>query len=194
MNRLFEIFVSAVGLVILSPVILVAAVAVKISSPGPVIHRASRAGREGRSFILYKFRTMVVDADQHGPGITSAQDQRITRVGRWLRKTKIDELPQLFNVLKGDMSLVGPRPEDPRYVDLYTPEQRRVLDVRPGITSLASVRYSREEELLTGADWENTYIKTVMPDKLSIELEYLAHRSFWRDLKILWKTARCLFH
>ena len=124
-------------------------------------------------FRLYKFRRMVSDADKQGPGITATGDSRITRVGRFLRRTKIDELPQLINVLSGDMSLVGPRPEDPRYVTLYTPEQRRVLAVRPGITSAASLAYRHEEQLLAGADWETVYREEVLPAKLAIDLEYL---------------------
>ena len=146
---------------------------------------------------------MVADAAQSviSPGITGASDSRITRVGRWLRRLKLDELPQLINVLKGEMSLVlseaeglvGPRPEDPRYVALYTPEQRRVLAVPPGITSPASIRYRSEEQMLTGPDWESQYVNVILPDKLRIELEYLQHRTFFSDLRIILETVLALF-
>jgi len=135
---------------------------------------------------------MVADAFQHGPGITATGDSRVTRVGYFLRRTKLDEFPQLINVLRGDMSLVGPRPEDPRYVALYTVEQRRVLSVRPGITSLASVRFRHEETMLQGEDWERVYREEVLPAKLQIELEYLEHRSVWRDLGIIAQTILAL--
>jgi len=185
--------VSFILLVILSPVMVIAAVCVRLGSEGPVIYRAQRVGRGGKVFSLYKFRTMRPDADKSGQGITTANDERVTGVGKWFRKLKVDELPQLVNVLKGDMSLVGPRPEDPRYVALYTEKQKRVLDVKPGITSEASVRYRSEEEMLAGADWETAYVNTIMPDKLRIELEYLEHRTLWSDLRVLWRTAVCVF-
>jgi len=185
--------VSFILLVILSPVMVIAAVCVRLGSEGPVIYRAQRVGRGGKVFSLYKFRTMRPDADKSGQGITTANDERVTGVGKWFRKLKVDELPQLVNVLKGDMSLVGPRPEDPRYVALYTEQQKRVLDVKPGITSEASVRYRSEEEMLAGADWETAYVNTIMPDKLRIELEYLEHRTLWSDLRVLWRTAVCVF-
>jgi lipopolysaccharide/colanic/teichoic acid biosynthesis glycosyltransferase len=136
---------------------------------------------------------MVIDAAEIGPGITAGDDPRVTRAGRFLRKTKLDELPQLFNVIRGEMSLVGPRPEDPRYVALYTPDQRRVLTVRPGLTSLASVRYRHEAVLLQGDDWEQVYRERVMPDKLSIEMEYLHSASVWNDFRILARTLEALF-
>ncbi len=189
MPRPLDIALSAVLLVALSPLLLVIGLLVRLTSPGPALHRGRRAGQGGRPFDLLKFRSMRVDAAQAGPGITAAGDQRITPLGGLLRRTKLDELPQLLNVLKGDMSLVGPRPEDPRYVALYTPAQRRVLAVRPGITSPASVRYRAEEQLLTGADWEAVYVHQIMPDKLAIELDYLERRSLLADVKILWQTA-----
>jgi lipopolysaccharide/colanic/teichoic acid biosynthesis glycosyltransferase len=135
---------------------------------------------------------MVADASLHGPGITAAGDRRITRLGQFLRRTKLDELPQLINVLTGEMSLVGPRPEDPRYVALYTPEQRKVLTARPGITSPASLQYRREEELLTSPDWERTYVEEVMASKLRMELEYLARRTWWTDLRLILETLVAL--
>ena len=184
---------AAAGLILLSPVLAGAALAVKLSSPGPVLHRAVRVGRAGNPFAMLKFRTMVLGAVA-GPGITSAEDPRVTPVGHVLRRWKLDELPQLVNVLRGEMSLVGPRPEDPRYVARYTPEQRRVLRVRPGLTSPASLRFSREESMLTGEDWETAYLQRILPAKLSEDLEYLEHRSARSDLTILvrsvWKVAR----
>ena len=192
-TRLIDLAASLVGLILLGPFLALVALLIKADSPGPVFYRARRVGKDGRPFRLYKFRTMVVDADVRGPGITTAGDSRITRVGRLLRRSKIDELPQLINVLEGEMSLVGPRPEDPRYVALYTPEQRRVLAVRPGITSPASLRYRHEERLLDGPDWRQVYVEQVMPHKLQIELDYLAHRTAWSDLGILLRTLLALF-
>jgi lipopolysaccharide/colanic/teichoic acid biosynthesis glycosyltransferase len=193
LRRLFDIMTAVVGLILLSPVLLGVALAVKLDSAGPVFYRAKRVGRDGALFELLKFRSMTADADRQGPGITAAGDRRITRVGNRLRRTKLDELPQLINVLKGEMSLVGPRPEDPRYVALYSAEQRQILDVRPGITSQASLVYRHEEALLIGNDWEDMYRSVVMPEKLSIDLEYLATRTFWSDLLVLLKTVRTVF-
>jgi lipopolysaccharide/colanic/teichoic acid biosynthesis glycosyltransferase len=192
-KRAFDILVSLVGLIVLSPVLLLLAIAVRATSPGPVFYRAARIGRGGVPFRLLKFRSMVIDADKIGPAVTGAADPRITPVGRLLRRTKLDELPQLWNVLVGEMSLVGPRPEAPKYVALYTPEQRAVLNVRPGITSPASVRYRNEEALLTGADWERKYVEEIMPAKLAVDLQYAAHPSLGRDIVILLQTAIALF-
>jgi lipopolysaccharide/colanic/teichoic acid biosynthesis glycosyltransferase len=138
---------------------------------------------------MYKFRTMYVDRPSHGPRITTHDDRRITRVGRILRRTRLDELPQLWNVLIGDMSLVGPRPEDPHYVTFYSPDQRRVLDVRPGITGPAAISFRDEQRLLTGDDWEQTYVESVMPAKLRIDLDYVERRSLALDARVLWETA-----
>jgi lipopolysaccharide/colanic/teichoic acid biosynthesis glycosyltransferase len=193
-QRLFDLIAAGLALLILSPLLVLIALLVKLTSPGPVLHRGERVGQGGRVFRLYKFRSMVAQAAQIGPGITGAADRRITPVGRWLRRLKLDELPQLINVLKGDMSVVGPRPEDPRYVTLYTPEQRRILAARPGITSAASVRYRHEEQLLTGADWETAYRQTVMPAKLQIELDYLQRRTLWSDLLIVGQTLLALLN
>lgn len=191
-KKAFDLLASLVGLILLSPLFVLIAIAIKVDSPGPVFFRGRRVGQDGRLFDIYKFRTMVVDAARKGPGITAAGDPRITRAGRMLRRTKFDELPQLINVARGEMSLVGPRPEDPRYVALYTPEQRRVLRVRPGITSPASFRFRHEEELLHGEDWERVYREVVLPAKLQIELDYLEHRSIWHDLGVLVQTALAL--
>lgn len=192
LKRFFDIVASLGGLLVLSPLLLVLAVLVKATSEGPIFYRANRVGRYGKPFKLYKFRSMVVNADKIGPGVTGAADPRITPIGRFLRKTKLDELPQLINVLRGEMSIVGPRPEDPRYVALYTEAQRKVLDVRPGITSPASVQYRDEESMLTGDDWEKHYIETVMPAKLAIDTEYAQHANVWRDIALILKTLRAL--
>lgn len=192
-KRLFDILASAIGLVVLSPLFLVIAIAIKITSPGPVFYRALRVGRHGKHFKLFKFRSMVVDADKIGPGITGSDDPRITSIGRLLRRTKLDELPQLINVLHGEMSIVGPRPEDPRYVALYNDEQRQILNVRPGITSPASVKYRDEESRLTGSDWEKHYIAHIMPAKLAIDLDYALNSSLRRDMSIILTTFMVLF-
>lgn len=189
LKRAFDILASGAGLIILSPLFLGIAIAVRASSPGPALYRARRVGRYGKEFTLYKFRSMVANADRQGPGITAAGDSRVTGVGRFLRRTKLDELPQLINVLRGDMSLVGPRPEDPRYVALYTPEQRRILEQRPGITSMASLTYRHEEQMLSGDDWERVYIEQVMPAKLAIDLEYAQRATLWRDIALIVKTV-----
>lgn len=186
--RIFDLAVAVGGLIILSPLLLLISLLIRLDSPGPVLYRSLRVGRYGRLFRLYKFRTMVRGADRRGPGITTAEDSRVTTLGRLLRRAKADELPQLINVLQGEMSLVGPRPEDPRYVAKYTPEQRRVLALRPGITGVASLRYRHEEQLLAGPDWEQRYIEQIMADKLSIELAYMERRNFWSDLRLILLT------
>lgn len=191
--RLLDSVLALLGLILLSPLFLLLAVLIKADSVGPVLFRAERVGQGGQLFRLFKFRSMVSHADQRGPGITAAGDERITRVGRLLRKSKLDELPQLINVLTGEMSLVGPRPEDPRYVALYTPEQRRVLEVRPGITSPASLCYRHEEQLLAGPDWEQVYIEQVMPHKLQIELDYVERRTCSTDLNVILRTVLAVF-
>lgn len=192
-KRVFDVTVAVLGLIVLAPLLAVIAAWIKIASPGPVFYRAQRVGRYGVLFGLYKFRSMVVDADRLGAGITARDDPRITSIGRLLRRSKFDELPQLINVVKGDMSLVGPRPEDPRYVASYTPEQQRVLTVRPGITSWASVRFRHEEQLLAAATVDDVYRRDIMPQKLALDLEYVARQSFGLDLRILWQTAVALW-
>lgn len=189
--RLFDILVSALGLLVLSPFLIAIAIAVRVTSRGPVIYRAKRVGRDGRLFDLYKFRSMVVS--EGGPGITRSGDPRVTPLGRVLRGYKLDELPQLVNVFRGEMSLVGPRPEDPKYTAMYDEEQRKVLAVRPGITSAASLKYRDEESHLVGADWEEQYVKRIMPEKLSLDLEYLRRRTFFSDLGLILQTARAIF-
>lgn len=190
MKRAFDLLVSAAGLVMTSPIIAAAALAVKLESPGPAFYSGPRAGMGGRPFRIHKLRTMRPDS--LGPAVTAGDDPRITGVGRFLRRTKLDELPQLLNVLKGDMSLVGPRPEDPRYVALYTPEQREVLSVRPGITGPTVLRFIDEEELLRGGDAETSYVTKVMPQKLAVDLQYVRGASFTGDLKLLGETLVAL--
>lgn len=192
MKRLFDLVTSGLGLFFLSPILLAVAVAIRFDSSGPIFYRGERIGRGGRIFRIFKFRTMVADAAGRGGGLTIRDDPRITRVGRLLRGTKIDELPQLLNVLLGDMSLVGPRPEDPRYVRLYDERQRQVLSVRPGITSQASLRYRREEKLLPPDRWEQYYTSTILPAKLDVELNSLSKESFAQDLTVLAGTLFAL--
>lgn len=189
MKRLFDIVASGLGLLFLSPLFLVLAIWIKLDSPGPVFYRQVRVGRYNKDFRIFKFRSMRVGADKQGLITVGGHDPRITRSGYFIRKFKLDEFPQLINVFIGDMSLVGPRPEVRRYVDLYTPEQMHVLDVRPGITSLASIRYRNENELLDKAeDPDQFYIDVVMQDKLAIDLEYVQNASFWYDVKLIFKT------
>lgn len=193
-KRTLDLILSLFGLLLSSPLLFIIAALVKITSSGPIVYRHVRVGLGGQPFGVMKFRTMVQDADRHGPAITSATDPRITPVGRWLRRLKLDELPQLWNVLKGDMSLVGPRPEAPRYVESYSPAQRRVLSVRPGITDLASITYRHEEELLTGhADLDRYYREVILPDKLNLNLVYLDRMSLLYDLSLLVRTATAIF-
>ena len=189
--RLLDVSASAIALIVLAPLMALIAISIKSSSPGPVFYRGQRVGKDGRLFNLYKFRTMIVTTD--GPRITRRGDPRVTAIGRFLRRTKLDELPQLLNTLKGDMSLVGPRPEDPQYVRVYSAEQRRILRVKPGITSRATVMHRHEEDMLTGPDWEETYRTKVLPAKLEIELDYLSRRTFTQDLMILAHTVYALF-
>lgn len=189
MKRLFDIIASGLGLLILSPLFLVVAVWVKLDSPGPVFYKQIRVGRNNKDFFLYKFRSMRVGSDKKGLITVGGHDPRVTRSGYYIRKYKLDEFPQLINVFKGDMSLVGPRPEVRKYVDLYTPEQMHVLDVRPGITDLASIRYRNENELLEQAsDPDQYYQEVVMQDKLRINLEYVRNHSFLGDIRLIFNT------
>lgn len=189
MKRLCDIVLSALGLIIFCPLFLVLSIWVALDSTGGVFYRQTRVGRGGRDFKLLKFRSMRIGADKKGLITIGDKDARITKSGYYIRKYKFDELPQLINVLKGDMSFVGPRPEVRKYVDLYTAEQLCVLNVRPGITDPASIQYSNENELLEKAENpEQYYIDTVMPDKLRINLEYLEKRTLWSDFKVIIKT------
>jgi lipopolysaccharide/colanic/teichoic acid biosynthesis glycosyltransferase len=193
LTRWLDVSVSVLALILLSPVILAIGLAIRLDSPGPVLYRARRVGQDGRPFTLYKFRSMFVDAAERGPRLTRKFDPRVTRVGRVLRRAKLDELPQLFNTVNGDMSLVGPRPEDPDYVMSYSPDQLEVLRVRPGLTSPATIAHIHEEDLLAGPDWEKTYRENILPRKLRIELQYLSERTVFKDIGILARTAHALF-
>ena len=191
MKRIFDLFWATVGLLLLWPLFLVIAGLIKLEDRGPVLYRQSRIGWKGRPFWIWKFRTMVVNADRVGPALTVGRDIRITRVGQWLRATKIDELPQLFNVWMGEMSLVGPRPEVSKYVDLYSPEQRRVMELKPGITDSASVKYRRESDLLGASeDPEWVYIHEVMPEKIRINLTYAKNATLWTDFRVILQTLK----
>jgi lipopolysaccharide/colanic/teichoic acid biosynthesis glycosyltransferase len=192
-KRLLDLVVAGGGLVVIAPLLAIVAVLVKLSSPGPVFFTQERVGRGGRLFRLYKFRSMRPDSG--GPSVTSGGDARITPVGRFLRKWKLDELPQLINVVKGEMSLVGPRPEVPRYVRHYSEEQRQVLSVRPGITGATQIEFRNEEELLAGRDdVERFYLETVMPAKLAIDLRYVRSRSLMGDIALVFRTLLALRH
>ncbi|MBE6071935.1 MAG: sugar transferase [Clostridium butyricum] len=188
-KRVFDVIASGVGIILLSPVLLIIALIIKKESDGPVFFKQVRVGEKGKNFEILKYRTMVVDAEKLGRQITVGNDNRITKIGGFLRKYKLDELPQLINVFKGDMSLVGPRPEVPRYVEMYNEEQRKVLEVKPGITDLASIRYRDENELLgTAEDPDDMYINTIMPDKLALNLEYINKSNIFFDIYIIIKT------
>lgn len=193
-KRIFDFICSAAGLIVLSPVLIIIAIRIKTGSDGPVFFKQIRVGEKGKEFEILKFRTMVVDAEKMGRQITVGNDSRITKIGAFLRKYKLDELPQLINVFKGDMSLVGPRPEVPRYVKLYNEEQRKVLDVKPGITDLASIRYRDENELLgTAENPDEFYINTIMPDKLALNVEYINKSNVFFDVYIIIQTIiKCI--
>jgi lipopolysaccharide/colanic/teichoic acid biosynthesis glycosyltransferase len=189
LKRIFDVIASAVGLIVCVPVLVVTAALIKLEDRGPVFYRGARVGRGGRPFRLVKFRTMVVGADKLGPSSTSEDDPRITRIGRVLRRGKLDEMPQLLNVLIGDMSLVGPRPQVPWAVELYTDEERELLTVRPGITDYASIKFSNEGEVLRGsADPDRAYLELIAPEKHRLGLEYVRNRSFLLDVRILAAT------
>ena len=185
-KRLFDIFFSLAGIILLSPLLLLVALLVKLDSKGPVFFRQERIGLGFKPFRIYKFRTMVADAFLNGPLVTSVVDRRITRVGRFLRRTKIDELPQLLNVLKGDMSLVGPRPEVAKFVELFIDDYREVLEVRPGITDFAALEYCDEEDALKKyADPEEGYIREILPAKIRLYKKYLRERGLITDIKLI---------
>ena len=190
MKRLFDFTFAIFGLTILSPVLIILSLII-ITSPGTVLYSQKRVGRQGRLFTLYKFRTMVHNADtMSGGSITVENDDRITAIGKLLRRWKLDELPTLWNVLKGDMSFVGPRPDVPGYADKLEGESRRVLEMRPGITGPATLKYANEEKLLADVDNPKKYNdEVVFPDKVQINLEYMDNWSFWKDIKIIFKTV-----
>lgn len=189
MKRIFDVAASGLGLLALSPLFLILAVWIKCDSAGPVFYRQVRVGRNNKDFKLFKFRSMRVGSDKKGLITVGGHDPRITRSGYFIRKYKLDELPQLINVFIGDMSLVGPRPEVRKYVDMYTAEQMHVLDVRPGITDMASIRYRNENELLEQSDDpDKYYVEAVMQDKLRLNLEYVERHSFFFDIRLIFQT------
>jgi lipopolysaccharide/colanic/teichoic acid biosynthesis glycosyltransferase len=189
MKRLFDILFSFIGLILLQPLFAVIAIMIKVDSAGPVFFRQGRVGKDFRRFVIYKFRTMVVDAEKKGLHITSGGDNRITGAGRILRKFKIDELPQLFNVLKGDMSFVGPRPEVIKYVERYKDDYERILSIKPGITDISSMTFRNEESILQGVDDpEHYYVHVLLPEKMRLAQEYIQHASFSYDVKLILKT------
>ena len=189
MKRVFDLIVSSLGLLILSPLLLVLAIWVKCDSPGPIFYRQLRVGRGNQDFWLFKFRSMQVEADKTGLITIGGHDPRVTRSGYYIRKYKLDELPQLINVFRGDMSLVGPRPEVCKYVDLYTEEQRKVLSVRPGITDSASIEYVDENTILGQADdADKAYVELIMPDKIRYNMKYINNRSLKEYFKIIFLT------
>jgi lipopolysaccharide/colanic/teichoic acid biosynthesis glycosyltransferase len=194
MKRLFDIFFSFIGLLILLPLFVVVGILIKIDSMGPVFFRQERIGRNFERFAVFKFRTMVADTEKRGLPITSSTDKRVTKVGKILRKLKMDELPQLINVLRGDMSLVGPRPEVEKYVELFKKDYSEILKVRPGITDVSSILYKDEEGLLGDqADPESYYMTVVLPQKIRLSQEYLKQCSFSRDMKLMLKTLFRVF-
>jgi lipopolysaccharide/colanic/teichoic acid biosynthesis glycosyltransferase len=195
MKRFFDILFSFIGLLLLQPLFAGIAIMIKVDSTGPVFFKQGRVGKNFRRFIIYKFRTMVVDAEKKGLRITPGGDCRVTRVGRMLRKFKIDELPQLFNVLKGDMSLVGPRPEVEEYVRLYEKDYREILKRRPGITDVSSIIFREEEAVLENqVDPEGYYKKILLPEKIRLAKEYIENSSFLYDLKLVLNTLHKIFY
>lgn len=193
-KRLFDIFCSAIGIIVFSPLFLLLWIAVKLESNGPAFFLQTRVGKNNHDFKLYKFRTMYLDSESRGQLTVGMRDPRITKVGYTLRKYKLDELPQLFNVLLGDMSLVGPRPEVRKYVNYYTDEQLKVLSVRPGITDIASIQFINENELLAAAENpEQYYIKHIMPQKLALNLKYINSNLLLKDVGLILKTIIKIF-
>lgn len=193
-KRLFDTLFSLIGLTVLSPLLIVVALLIKLDSEGPVFYRGVRAAKHGKPFRIFKFRTMAVNADQIGDSSTPEDDPRITRVGKVLRRYKLDELPQLINVLKGEMSFVGPRPQVPWAVELYSEEEKAVLSVCPGIADYAFIMLPSEGEVLRGStDPDKDYFEKIHPRKMRLSLEYVRNRSFWFDMKILIDTALLSF-
>ena len=193
-KRAFDIIVSLIILIVLSPLLLLIALAVKLDSKGPVFYRQVRVGRYGKDFRIYKFRTMVQDADKVGPPLTMGRDPRITRVGGLIRKCRLDEFSQLFNVLGGSMSLVGPRPEVRRYVEKYKPEYMQTLLIRPGVTAPSSIAFKDEDKILNAeSDPEKVYVEKILPPKMELNLEYMKDMSVLNDVKIIFKTLSAVF-
>ncbi|WP_372718221.1 sugar transferase [Novipirellula sp.] len=193
-KRCFDMLASGIGILLLSPLLIVIAVIIRFTSSGPVLFKQTRVGRQLRPFKILKFRTMVEDAPSLGPAITCGDDPRITGIGKLLRKTKLDELPQLFNILKGDMSLVGPRPEVPKYVAMFEDDFRQILTIRPGLTDLASIKYRDESTALAQAEEpELEYVSRILPDKIEMAKQYVRRSSFALDLRVILQTFLQLF-
>jgi len=189
MKRLLDVFFSTIGLILLLPIFLIIAIFIRFDSPGPVFFGHGRVGKNFKPFELYKFRSMSANAPEKGPSITVGGDSRVTRVGRLLRKTKLDEIPQLINVLKGDMSLVGPRPEVPKYVEMFRDEYRDILQVRPGITDYATIEFRDEEAVLKGyKNPEEGYVRDVLPRKMELYRKYLKNKGLMTDIGLVFRT------
>lgn len=195
-KRIFDLISALSGLLVIFPILLVCAAAIKLTSPGPVFYRGERVGFGGRIFRTFKFRTMMADAETRGAASTHEADARITRIGIFLRRFKLDELPQLFNVLIGDMSFVGPRPEVKKFVAMYTPEEQVILTVRPGITDWSSIKFHNEGEIIAAsgiADADEAYARLIRPEKLRLQMKYVRERTLWIDIKIIFDTISTLF-
>ena len=195
-KRVIDIFFSALGLVICSPIFLVLSIAIRFESCGPVFYRGVRVGLNGKPFRIYKFRSMVTDAEKMGASSTHQADPRITRCGKYIRKFKLDEISQLLNVFLGDMSFVGPRPEVQKFVDIYTEEEKQILSVRPGITDWSSIKFHNEGEIIEASgipDADEAYEKLIRPEKLRLQLKYVRERNLWVDIKIIVSTMLTLF-
>ncbi len=189
LKRLFDIFLSFFGIIICFPFFIIAAILIKLDGSGPILFKQERIGKDFKTFKICKFRTMEDNAEKNGPNITSAKDNRITRTGKYLRQYKLDELPQLFNVLRGEMSFVGPRPEVKEYVNIFKSDYKRLLRIRPGITDPASIKYSNEEKILAVADnWEEEYRKNILPEKIKLSLHYVDNHNLITDLKLILRT------
>lgn len=194
LKRLFDIIFSLFGLIIFFPILLVLAIIIKSGDGGPIFYRGVRVGRNGKLFKIFKFRTMVVNAEKIGGSSTADDDPRITKIGKFMRKHKLDELPQLINVLKGEMSFVGPRPQVAWAVDLYTKEEEKLLTVKPGVTDYASIKFRNEAEILKGsANPDKDYLEKIAPEKLRLGLEYVKNHSLWLDIKLIFTTFKALF-
>lgn len=195
-KRLFDLVFASLGLILFSPLFLVLAMAIKLESKGPVFYRGVRVGLNGRHFRIFKFRTMVADAEQQGAASTHEQDRRLTRGGRLVRRFKLDELPQLLNVLSGEMSLVGPRPEVPKFVALYTEKEKAILTVRPGLTDWSSIKFHNEGEIIEAsgiADADEAYARLIRPEKLRLQLKYVHEHNLFLDLRIIFCTILTIF-
>ena len=193
-KRIFDILFSVVGLIFFSPFLFIISILIKLEDGRPVFYRGLRVGRYRKPFRIFKFRTMVVNAEKVGGSSTADDDPRITRIGKFLRKYKLDEVPQLINVLKGEMSFVGPRPQVQWAVELYNERERKLLTVRPGITDYASIKFKNEAEILKGSnDPDKDYLEKIAPEKLKLSLEYVENMSLWSDIKIIFATIRAVF-